>query len=461
VLIRGWVVDVDSWKLGILWGRPAKKGGEDFLAAVVEKQCCNLRKLGENRAGAVRFGRFLHNKNVTTEEMLEAAACAVGQRVRGRHLLVIQDTSELNFSGHKISKRGFGTVGNGKDIGIFVHPQLVIDALTGGVVGLAGAELINRLTLPSVHRSQRKMEDKESMRWLEGAQRAGAVLAEAAEITVVADRESDIYEDFARRPANVHLLTRLAQDRCLAGGGKLFAFAASLEEQLRYEIDVPAKGSRKARKAIVRLSFGKVAIARPRHAVDKTLPESLELSIVDVREIDPPAGAEPVRWLLSTTHPVETVEAARRIVTQYRRRWYIEQLFRTLKSQCLQLEDSQIEEESTLSKLATVALIAAVRVMQLVQARDGSTHQLLSDAFEPADEPLIEALVVKLEGKTEKQKNPHPKGTLARAAWVVGRLGGWDGYVGHGYKPAGPKTIYDGLRRFDGIKLGWDVAQYV
>jgi Transposase DDE domain len=454
-------VDVGSWKLGFVWRRAAKKGGEDLLAAVVEKQCCNLRKLGGKRAGAVRFGRFLHNRNVTKEEMLEAAAEAVGQRAKGRHLLVIQDTSELNFSGHKISKRGFGTVGNGEDIGIFLHPQLVIDALTGGVIGLAGAEIINRDTKPDVHRRRRKIEDKASMRWLTGAQKASTVLAEAAEITVVADRESDIYEDFARRPANVHLLTRLAQDRCLAGGGKLFAFAASLEERLRYEIDVPAKGPRKARKAIVRLSFGRVSVARPRNAVDKTLPESLELSIVDVREIDPPAEAEPVHWLLSTTHPIETVEAARRIVTLYRRRWHIEQLFRTLKSQCLQLEDSQIEEETTLSKLAAVALIAAVRVMQLVQARDGSTHQLLDDAFEPADEPLIEALVVKLEGKTEKQKNPHAKGTLARAAWVIGRLGGWDGYVGHGYKPAGPKTMYDGLRRFDGIRLGWNVAQDV
>jgi hypothetical protein len=25
---------------------------------------------------------------------------------------------------------------------------------------------------------------------------------------------------------------------------------------------------------------------------------------------------------------------------------------------------------------------------------------------------------------------------------VIGRLGGWSGYVGGGYKPPGPKTMY-------------------
>jgi hypothetical protein len=46
------------------------------------------------------------------------------------------------------------------------------------------------------------IEDKESYRWLLAAEEAGDVLSEAACVTMVADRESDIYEQFARRPAN-------------------------------------------------------------------------------------------------------------------------------------------------------------------------------------------------------------------------------------------------------------------
>ncbi len=429
--------------------------------ALVEKKNCCLRKLGGSRAGEVRFGRFLRNPSVTKEEMLRTAAAATGARVGARKVLVLQDTSELNFSGHTLSKQGFGTVGNGKDIGFFIHPQLVVDALTGGIIGLAGASMINRTEGATTARRQRKADDKESRRWLLGAQTAGEVLGAAEEITVVADRESDIYDEFARRPAAVHLLTRLAQDRALVGGGRLFAFAGALPEAMRYEIDVPAKGARAARKAMVSLSFGKAEIARPANGADNSLAPSVSLSIVDVREIDPPSGAPPVRWLLATTHRIESVDDARRMVFWYRRRWLIEQLFRTLKSQCLRLEDSQIIEVEPLAKLAVAAMIAAARVLQLVQARDGATGQMLGDAFEEADDPLIETLTTKLEGKTQKQKNPHAKGTLARAAWVIGRLGGWSGYVGGGYKPPGPKTMYDGLVQYDAIRRGWGMARYV
>jgi hypothetical protein len=258
----------------------------------------------------------------------------------------------------------------------------------------------------------------------------------------------------------VHLLTRAAQDRGIVGDARLFEFCAKLPERDRFTISIPAKGSQPARDAKVGLAFGEVSIKRPRNGADRSLPKSVKLHVVEVREIDPPAGAVPVRWCLLTTHTVGSLEDAKRIVAWYRLRWIIEQVFRTLKGQGFAIEDSQIIEAETLAKLATAALIAAVRVMQLVRARDGSTGQRFTDAFEAADEALIETLVLQLEGKTEKQKNPHSPGTLARVAWVIGRLGGWNGYVGKGYKPAGPKTMYDGLVRFDAIKHGWALANH-
>jgi len=90
----------------------------------------------------------------------------------------------------------------------------------------------------------------------------------------------------------------------------------------------------------------------------------------------------------------------------------------------------------------------------------GTARNLASGvAFEEAAAPLVEVLTRKLEGKTTKLKNPHPPDTLARFAWVVGRLGGWDGYEGHGYKPAGPKTMAIGLQQFDAIRTGWEMQR--
>src|SRR5580704_4470972 len=230
--------------------------------------------------------------------------------------------------------------------------------------------------------------------------------------TMVADRESDIYDLFARRPANVHLLCRSMHNRTLTDGTPLAECCASWQEQSRYTVDVPVRGTQPARQATVRLRFGAVSLRRPNSTAEDRA-EALSLSVVDVKEVGPPAGHEPVRWRLLTTHPVGSVEQARVIVAWYRRRWTIEQVFRSLKSHCLRIEDSQMEEAVCFTKLAMVALIAAVRSMQLVMARDGSTRQPVTDAVDAADMPALRCLSVSLEGRTEKLKNPHDPVTLA------------------------------------------------
>jgi len=61
--------------------------------------------------------------------------------------------------------------------------------------------------------------------------------------------------------------------------------------------------------------------------------------------------------------------------------------------------------------------------MQLVQERDGK-HQLpASTVFAEPEIEILEAFVPTLEGNTERQKNPHPARRLARAGWVIARLG--------------------------------------
>jgi len=391
--------------------------------------------------------------------MVTTAASHTTKAARGRHVLAIQDLTELNFAAHVQSKRGFGTVGNGKDIGLFLHPVIVADAASGGLLGLVEALVLNRTGGPQRHRKTRPIEEKESQRWLEGLRAADRALSPTARlVTVVTDREGDIYAELVEpRSDNVHLLIRSAQDRSLQGGAKLYATGDAMPVAGQRLVNVPARpGGRPARQAKLAIAFGSVDIACPGYLA-KAFPASVRLQLVIAREIDPPSGETPICWRLLTTHAVANRVAAEEVIDLYRRRWLIEQVFRTLKTQGLDIEESQVLDPDTMQKLATAALIAAVRIMQLVMARDGNTQQLLADALDPDDGPLLEALVHKLEGKTDRLKNPYPLGSLARLSWVVGRLGGWDGYVGHGYKPAGPKTIANGLKRFDAIRQGWSL----
>jgi hypothetical protein len=382
--------------------------------------------------------RLLRNDSVTVAAMSAEAGLRLAERCRGRHVLAIQDTTVVRSAGGG---------------GLYLHPVIVVDADDGALLGLAHASFLSRDTGQRESRKSVPVQDKESRRWLDGADKAAEVCASAARVTVIADRESDIYAAFAQRPAQADLLVRAAQDRSLDDGGRLFAALDALPEAGRATLDIPAKPGRKARSATVAIRFMTVELARPRNGKNAGLPETVRLTAVDVREIDPPPG-EVVHWRLLTTHTIQDVAQAFAVVDLYRRRWAIEQLFRTLKTQGFDIEGLRIGEEAPLGRLVMAALIAAVTIQQLVHAREGSQGpgplRPVTDAFEPQDMPLLEAFCAKLQGKTERQKNPHPKASLAYAAWVCARLGGWTGYYG---KP-GPIVMLNGWLDFQAAKRG-------
>ncbi len=405
--------------------------------------------------------------------MLSTAAHHVGLAAAGRHVLAIQDTTELNFSGHKRSKRGFGVVGNGSDIGLFAHPVIVVEAgdddprqvgHAGAILGLADAQIYdrekktgNRKSREAARRKPRPIEEKESGRWIAGGRAAHRALAQAAMVTEISDREGDFFEHFAApRPANVELITRAAHNRKLSTGAKLFAAMAELPNLAGQDIVVSGKDGKPGRVARTQISWQEIEMPRPRVGHDvKRLPPTIKMNAIRIAEVDPPKGVKPVMWLLLTTHPVNSLEDALRIAGWYRARWTIEQVFRVMKSQGFDLESSQIETPEAMAKLALAVLIASLRTMQLVNARSGTTGQKLTDAMETVSQPLVEALTQKLEGKTDRQKNPHAPDTLARLAWVIARLGVWDGYEGRHHRPPGPITMGRGQVRFDAIREGW------
>lgn len=414
-----------------------------------------LRRLGGRRSGEVRFGRFLANPKVTVACLIEgwseqavAAAC-------GRHVLAIQDTSEINFTTTAEHRRGLGEIGKGNGRGVLLHAMLAVDAQDGTCLGLVGGQVWTRPGRVSIPHDERPLADKESQRWLTTAASAKTVLAAAASVTVIADRESDIYAEWATLPeANFHLVTRLMHDRMLTDGTSLYAAGEGLAVADTAILDLPARGpQRPARKATVTLRFATVAMRRPQSRFLRDLPESVALTLVEVVEPHPPDATEPIHWRLLTTHTVTDAGAAWRIVDWYKRRWTIEQLFRVLKTQGLKIEDSQIESPDRLCKLVAIAAKAAAITIQLLQARDGRSDQPAKLVFNNTQIEALNALNAELEGKTRLQKNPHPKQSLAWAAWIIGRLGGWDGYPSS--KPPGPITLKHGLDYFHAIALGW------
>jgi len=447
---------IDGWTglvSGTLWRCSTGKKGALLLQRAVERVTMNLRAAADGRAEWVGFSRWLNNPSVSAQEIAMHSATALSERVAGLHVLAIQDTTELNYARHAGRVRGLGPSGNGVDPGLFVHPMLAIDADSGALLGLAGMQIWTRQGPASPDDRCQPIEEKESYRWIKGAASAKEALASAAMVTVIGDRESDIYEEFDRIPdERTHLLTRACRDRALVGGGRLFGITETWPIRDRFDLQLRAQPGRPARTAKVAVRFGEVIIKRPGNCSDPKATRQLTLRLVEVMELDPTVD-EPIRWRLLTTHEVTTLEQALQIVAWYQQRWHIEQLFRTSKSQGLDIESSQVEAAEALFKLAAIAMIAATKIMQLVLARDGTVDRPATDVVAPDQLPMLEALQVNLEGKTAKQKNSHARHSIAWLAWIIARLGGWTGYASE--RPPGPVTMRRGWHRFEQMAQGW------
>ena len=411
---------------------------------------------GGQRRGEIGFGRFLRNPAVTVAGLSEAAARRTADRVSGREVLAIQDTSEISLGGRKKRDEGYGAVGKGGCSGVLMHPVLAVDAASGELFGLADIAVWNRDGGKALPHGQRAADDKESRRWLTGIERAADVLKQATQVTVIADREGDIYQDFALKPEGVHLLVRAGFDRRLATGGKLFDHADSLVEAARFTVNIPPAPGRAGRQATLAMRFGPVTILRPHHGLPpderKRLPPSVGLYLVDICEVGSPQGSAPIHWRLLTSHCVNDIGMARKMLDFYRKRWIIEEYFRTLKTAGFRIENAEINDPKVMVRFAALAAIAAITVTQLLRARDNPSGQSMRDAFDPDDEARIEAVCKDYEGNnpTKRQTNLHPRGTMAYATWVMARLGGWTGYYG---KP-GSLNLSRGLQKYQAIKYG-------
>jgi len=417
-----------------------------------------VRQLASGRAETVAFGRFLDNEAVTTAEIFTAAGAVTGQRAAGRRVLAIQDTTALSFP--RRSGGGLGPGGDGKVPGIFLHPVLVLDAGSGVALGLAAGAVWTRAPGKVTPHTERDIEDRESWRWIELGQAAKQALGGAAHVTLIADRESDIYEEWALLPEpGFDLLTRACRDRKLAGGAMLFSTVRSWDAAACYVFGILARKDRPARTARMEVRFGTVTIARPKKCKTKDMPKTVPLQVVEVVEVGAPAGQEPVLWRLLTTQPVTSAGEALEVVRLYQQRWRIEEYNRTLKKSGIDLEGAMVEGVHALKNLVAMGAVSGVAVMQLVESRDAGPERRASEVIDAADEAFATCLCPTLEGKTEKQKNPNQTGSLAWLSWIVARLGGWSGYATYG--AAGPKTMAHGWQKFKAMAQGWQLRQDV
>jgi hypothetical protein len=338
-----------------------------------------------------------------------------------------------------------------------LHSSLVIDASAGSALGYSYIKAWDRKEqTPDRHQRKYKqlpIDEKESYKWIAAATQSKALLKPAAAITIVADRESDIYDLLTSVPQqDVHLLIRSNANRQIESGATLVNYLNTLP--IRHQYDLVVRGDIRKditkREAVMDLKWGEVFILKPPSCKNKNLPGSKHLYVVEAKEQNKIKG---IYWRLLTTHPVTNKEQALQVIEWYKQRWYIEQIHRLLKTEGFRIESSQLEQGWAIRKLTLLAMMATLRILQMMLAYEDEHEQAIEEVFDDQQQQCLQMMNTQLEGETEKLKNPSKPNTLKWATWIIARLGGWKGYKSQ--RKPGPIVLQKGLARFYHMYDGW------
>ncbi|MCK5775869.1 MAG: IS4 family transposase, partial [Bacteroidales bacterium] len=443
--------------------------GQELWKGLSIHPCSSVRKISETPAEQKAYYRFLNNEKVEEQELVKECSRRMTKLAKGRHLLCVQDTCEVNLSGHKGRLKpnsGLGLSDKSKTFHCFkIHPGLVLDANSLNPLGFSHIKIFHRPEdMPN--RNERKyktqpIEEKESYKWIEVAKRSKEILQEAETVTHIEDREGDIFEQFAIIPDEKHhLLIRSRTTRNLSNGKKLYEEVDSAPVAGTYTIEIPTDKRKKQymRTANIELRFISCSIKCPQNLIKKDYPSSIPVNCISVKEIGDVAN--PVNWKLLTTHSVEDFEQALLLVSWYSARWYIEQVFRLLKHQGFGIEDTELESGWAIRKLVIMQMTALLKILQMnIAYSQPEGGQEIEEVFDEEQIKVLHLMNEKLQGKTVKlQNNNDPKKTKW-AAWVIGRIGGWKGYDSQG--PPGVIILKRGFDRLSYIIEGMNLIKDV
>lgn len=382
----------------------------------------------------------LFDAEEATFEAVIAPHCESTRAVGPGTYLVINDTTELNF-GDDRDLPGAGRVGPGQGRGFYLHSALVVAADGEELAGMAAQELYAR-PLAKVKRvgsaARKRLDARETDVWGRVIDRVGPAPQQARFIHVC-DRGADNFDVY------VHLLQqqagwviRAAQlKRLLAEGDSLDARLAAQPSLGAYELAVRANKDQVARTARLEVRTAAIIVPRPRAGVSRYVREQgvaeIAMRAVEVREVAPPKGIKPLRWVLLTSEPAATFDDAWRIVGWYERRPLIEEYHKCLKTGC-RVEQRQYRDGDRLAPVIGLLSVLAVRLLQLKTVAR-------TDPEQPAAGVVPKSWLVALAAVRQSKK---PIRTVRDFFRALAGLGGFLGRKSDG--EPGWQTVWRGLQ---------------
>ncbi|MFC1850358.1 IS4 family transposase [candidate division CSSED10-310 bacterium] len=346
-----------------------------------------LSAIHGDRAAAKGYYRLIEKPEdsaVTMSNLLLPHRERTIQRMQSQNtVLCIHDTTEFDFSTLTVCP-GLGVIGKNQtkteSRGLRLHSTFVTTT-TGLPLGILRANCDAPKLKPEHKGKDRRfipLEEKDSLRWVEGLQDCQAVSASlpGTSLVCVMDREGDFFDliDMWRQNPTVEVLIRAYHNRRLEQGGLLFDYVSSQPVLTNLQIDVSYRSARrkkgkrafrpkrKARTAEVSVQYVNLDIPSPNQGLSRHK-EPINLNIIHVFEKNPPSDVEePLEWFLITTVQCNSPEDVEKCLLWYCLRWRIEDWHRVMKSGC-NVEKATHKTAERLKRFISINLVVAWRIM--------------------------------------------------------------------------------------------------
>lgn len=395
---------------------------------------------------------FYENSAIEAAEIARAHHVATARRCRG-HALVFLAVDGSSFAypdavgAGPIGTRKAGAKGLKTMVGLAVGED-------GVPIGLLGERVWTRPKQPKKPHATRPVADKETRYWHDVIDEAHDALGEHAPDATLwpqLDREGDSWSVLveALRNAETRYTTvrargnrTLVRDRDGADetepGGHVLDALARARVEATYDLAVPAGPARAERTARMTLRWVEVTLDVRGRPSGTRHPVPVFALLAEEDASTTPKGEKPVRWLLLTTYPIESVRDACLVLYGYSLRWRVEMLFAALKDRGCRLEDSELETAEALQRFVAVMFAVGARLLRLVYL---GRHQPERPAREALTAHEIMALGLSLGHDVDDEAVASL--TIGDAVVLLGKLGG---HVGNPDKrPIGFKVLGRGL----------------
>lgn len=410
--------------------------------------------------------RLLANNRVSTVDIAMSHCEATWQRMQQHAVvLAVADTTSFNHSTHP-GTEGLGSIGqgNGSAQGFWMH-SVVAFSEHGSALGVLHAQYWARDQKPlgkakrARNKNSKPLGQRESSRWTQAYEVIASQRQQRQDagprLVMVADRESDIYELFvsnAGRDEHCAVLVRALHPRRLQQDGQIVWEYLEAQPQLgRMELQVPAKAQDGQRTATLVLRSAPVRLGVPR---DKArlfkADHPLDLWAIEAIELNPPAGTQALHWKLLSSVPAADLDAVKRQLAWYARRWGIEVYHRTLKSGC-KCETRQLRSVEKLQRALGLDMIVAWRLMALRDAARQHGQAPAAQWLEPAECAVLTAWAAR------QRVAVQPTLSIADAVRCIARLGGY--LDRNNDPPPGTQVLWRGLHHLYDMAQTWLLAR--